>query len=131
MPDLVYLDASALVKLVVVEPETRALRSYLADQGRSVTSLISRVEVSRALLRRDVLDAVALDELWARVNLLPVDLSTAEAAARLGPPTLRSLDAVHLVSALSLVPDLGPFVTYDARLADAARAIGLRVVAPR
>ena len=130
MPDLVYLDASALLKLVVVEPETAALRSYLADQGRSVTSLISRIEVSRALARRDFLDAVALDELWARVNLLPVALGTAEAAGRLGPSTLRSLDAIHLASALSLLPELGPFVTYDARLGDAARGIGLQVVAP-
>jgi len=128
--DVVYLDASALVKLVVVERESAALRRYLVTRERYATSVISRVEVTRALLRRDLLAAAALDELWARVTVLTLELRTADAAARLAPPTLRSLDAIHLATALSLLPELGAFIAYDRRLTDAARDLGLAVVTP-
>jgi hypothetical protein len=128
---LVYLDASALVKLVVVEPESSALASFLEARESAVTSRISAVEVGRAVRRagrpelversNQVLDAIAFVELNAEIARL---------AGRVEPPALRSLDTVHVASALSLESDLGPFVAYDARLADAAHAAGLEVTAP-
>jgi predicted nucleic acid-binding protein len=128
---LLYLDASALVKLVVAEPESEALSKVVGEWTHRITSRISAVEVARAV-RRDaapdiieraahVLDAVAF------VELTPV---IAELAGALAPPALRSLDAVHLASALSVAPNVGPFVTYDLRLRDAASEAGLKVQAP-
>lgn len=126
-----YLDTSALAKLVVTEPETPALRSWLAAADRMpVACDLARTELLRAVRRaapdrmtlaRTVLDAVTLTELTTPVH---------EQAGRLGPTTLRSLDAVHLAAALDLGDDLEGLVTYDARLADAARLHGIRVTAP-
>ena len=70
-------------------------------------------------------DAVLRD-----IEVIEVDAGIATAAAAIGPPTLRTLDAIHLASALSILPELDAFVTYDDRLAEAARAIGLPVMRP-
>ena len=128
---MAYLDASALVKLVVVERETHALRRHLRSQVVAVTSLLSRIEVPRALARREIEAADAVAELWRRLTVLPIEPATAERAGRLAPATLRSFDAIHLATALALMPDLTEFVTYDARLAEAATANALKVVAPQ
>ena len=126
-----YVDSSALVRLVREEPESHALREFLITRRAPVTNRIATVEVRRALLRagREP-DFEALTAIWKRVELVEMDAAIAESAASLGPPTLRSLDAIHLNSALSLGDDLEAFVTYDARLAKAARGHGLPVVAP-
>lgn len=129
-----YLDASALVKLAFDEAETIALRSYVAATEELFTSRLAAVEVPRALGRKagagSQLAAAAWTQLREQVAVIEVDGPIAAAAATAQPPTLRSLDAVHLASALSLAGDLDAFVTYDTRLADAARAAGLTVVAP-
>lgn len=127
-----YVDPSALVKLVVAERETAALRSWLGAADRElVSSDLARTELmravrravpDRALLARQVLDSITLVEVTAAVF---------EEAGRLDPPDLRSLDAVHLASALDLGDDLEGVVTYDDRLAEAAMANGVAVVAPR
>jgi predicted nucleic acid-binding protein len=127
----VYLDASALVKLVVSEAETEALRTFLTDKPRRMSSRIAEVEVTRAVGRI----ATPGDEAQVRIVLsglqfIELDAGTAEVAGSLAPATLRSLDAVHLASALAVAPELDAFVTYDARLAAAARAAGLEVAAP-
>jgi predicted nucleic acid-binding protein len=128
-----YLDASALVKLATSEPETQALRDHLARSVIRITSRLATVEVARALRRRGR-DSGALAGDIAKVfeGLAMVELSDSVAAAAGGvdPVTLRPLDAVHLASALSLGDEGTSLVTYDARLADAARAAGLEVVAP-
>lgn len=128
---LVYLDASALVKLVAVEPESSALAQLLGDWESRITSRISTVEVTRAARRparpelveraSAVLDGVSFVELNPEIARL---------AGLLDPPTLRSLDAMHVASALSLGADVGPFLSYDARMQEAATAAGLDVRAP-
>jgi uncharacterized protein len=123
---LVYLDASALVKLVVVEPESAALERFLRDWESRVTSRISAVEVVRVARRAAVEELVErADALLASIALVELSPEISRIAGMLDPPTLRSLDAVHVASALSLGPDVGPFVTYDARMREAATAAGL------
>jgi len=130
--DLVYADASALVKLVVHEPETDSLRAYLAAHPAVVSSALVVTEVRRAVARvssragladraRLVLDGV---------TLLVVDLAILERAAALRPPELRTLDAIHVATALSLGDDLLAFVTYDDRQAASARRERVPVVRP-
>lgn len=126
-----YVDTSALVKLVVGEPETEALRSWLAAENREpVSSDLARAELLRAVRRaapdrlvdaRAVLDAVTLVEVTTAIF---------EDAGRIDPTILRSLDALHVSAALDLGDDLEGIVTYDERLADAAAANGISVVSP-
>lgn len=127
-----YLDASAIVKLATGEPESRALRAWLADRSPLVTSRISTVEVARAVGRTAAVarGLAAVREAFATLAVAELDAVLADRAADLEPPILRSLDAIHLATALMLADELPAFVTYDARLADAARAAGLEVVAP-
>jgi len=129
---LAYLDASGLVKLVLDEEHSDATRLFVSDARRNVTSRVGAVETVRACLRRtDGYDAERLGAVLADVEIVELDRSTGDRAAHLRPPGLRTLDAVHLATALELAGDLGAFVTYDERLADAARTLGLPVVSPR
>ena len=128
-----YLDASALVKLATPEAETDALRAQLEHYDTRVTNRLATVDVARALVRRGVASAGLVDavgEAFTRLAIMELDRAIAESAGRIGPPTLRSLDAIHLASALVLRDELDAMVTYDARLADAARAAGLAVLTP-
>jgi predicted nucleic acid-binding protein len=121
-----YVDSSALVKLAVREPESAALRRYLARRRPLVSSALARTEVVRALLPLGP-DAVRRGrEVLARVDLLRINDRALDAAGQLAPADLRSLDAIHLASAEQLGSDLRGFVTYDECLAAAAAARGLR-----
>jgi uncharacterized protein len=128
---IAYLDSSAIVKLVVEEPETKALWRALADWSERATSRLARVEVARALASHGdgAVEAgrAAIDALV----LVPLDDVVLDGAATLGPPTIRSLDALHVASALSLGDDLGVLVTYDERMRAAAEAVGVEAIAPR
>lgn len=128
-----YLDSSALVKLVVPEAESGALRGLLGAWPRRFSSALAAVEVVRAA--RLYSSAPALmrraSQLLARLVLIDVTADVLAHAASAEPATLRSLDTIHLASALSLGRDLGGFVTYDEHLAEAARAAGIPVLAPR
>lgn len=130
MKGRVYLDASAAVKLLVVESESTALAEYLAHPRVRMSSRVLGVEVLRSVrrLRPDSEDQAR--QLLAVMELVDLDPEIAARAGVLGPAGLRSLDAIHLASALSLGSELDAFVTYDARQADAARAAGLEVVSP-
>ena len=129
---LVYLDSSALVKLVVHEEETDALRAWLSSHPGTVSSALAVAEVRRAIgrvsARRSLADRARL--VLDGVALLAVDIAVLESAAGLKPPELRTLDAIHVASALSLGADLLAFVTYDERQASAARKAGLPVQSP-
>jgi predicted nucleic acid-binding protein len=125
-----YLDASALVKLIVSERETPALLTYLADLPKRLTSVVSAVEVPRAAARRGLAAADQLAYLGDAVDLFDLDAGILEAAASVQPVGLRTLDAIHLATALSLRDDLAAVVSYDRRLAEAALAAGLPVVSP-
>jgi uncharacterized protein len=127
---LVYLDASALVKLVVAETETAALRTYLAIRPALATSVLARVEVARALRRVGVDQEARLEAVFEGLIVVELADDIVTRAGRVGPPTLRTLDAVHVATALELGADLLAFVTYDTRLADSARALGIAVAAP-
>jgi uncharacterized protein len=129
-----YLDASAVAKLVADEPESAALRRWVGTHTRRLTSRITTVEVPRALRRKGPksvrIDEAALDAAFQAMTIVELDQGVAHTASQLDPPALRSLDAVHPASALAARPELDGFVTYDVRLADAARTAGLEVVAP-
>ena len=129
---MIYLDSSALLKLLVQEQESDALETWLAGRTDlpTVTSALARVEVLRATRRLDsgrLPDAVSL---LAQLDQVPMADRVLDVAGELGPDTLRSLDAIHLASALALAPDVVAFVTYDQRLYDAAGSAGLPAVAP-
>jgi len=131
MPGFTYLDASALVKLAVHEPETPALEHAVLNRDALFSSELGAVELHRALGRSGRREAHAqAEEVLEAVFLAGLTPTIRERAGRLAPSTLRTLDAIHVATALSLsLPDL-EFVTYDDRQADAARAHGLRVLQP-
>lgn len=126
---MVYADASALVKLVLREPEALALTVSLARAGPICSSIVGAVEVLVVARRGRGPEGLAQAEAVLEcVELLDLDLAIARGAAAL--EALRSLDAIHLASALALGDDLEGLVTYDRRLAEAARQAGLDVLAP-
>lgn len=126
-----YIDTSALVKLVVAEPETEAFRNWLGESDReAVTSDLTRTELMRAVRRTAPDRMLRAREVLDAVTLLHVTSAVFENAGRLEPSGLRSLDAIHLASALDLGDDLEGLVTYDDRLADAAVSNGVQVSAP-
>jgi predicted nucleic acid-binding protein len=129
MSGLTYADASALVKLVVEEPESGAMNRWFVESTRVLTSRIGVVETLRATSRRDH-DVAHRDAVVRDVEVIEVDQAITGVAAALEPPALRTLDAIHLASAMTLMPELDAFVTYDDRLAEAARTLGLPVVRP-
>ena len=122
-----YLDASALTKLVIEEPETVVLQEVLRGH-RLLSSRVAVVEVIKAVTRYDP-DAEPI-AFFSRVTFLELDADLALAAAATGGPGLRALDAIHVVTALVLGSEIESFITYDTRQADAARAAGLHVIAP-
>jgi len=126
----IYLDSSALVKLVVREPEFNTLHSYLRNWHIRASSELALVEVVRAVRRRGQEAVHLAHDVMKGVNLVQMERPLLETAARLDPIPLRSLDAIHIAAALTLGEVLSEIVTYDNRMADAARAVGLRVVMP-
>ncbi|MGQ0630811.1 MAG: type II toxin-antitoxin system VapC family toxin [Sporichthyaceae bacterium] len=126
-----YLDTSALVKLVVAEPQTAALRAWLAGAPRDpVACDLVRTELLRAVRRAAPERAVQARAVLDSITLTTVGVATFEAAGRLDPTILRTLDALHLAAALDLGEDLDAIVTYDDRLAEAAHLHGVAVVTP-
>ena len=129
---MLYLDSSAIVKLVAPEPETAALVKMLRAGAEAVSSALARVEVIRAVRRagagRDRLSRA--DAILDRIAVVAVDEGVLHRAAMLGPVDLRTLDAIHVSTALLLESDIAGLVTYDARLAAAAATYGLPVLAP-
>jgi predicted nucleic acid-binding protein len=126
-----YVDTSALVKLVVAETETEALRTWIGrERGDLVACDFTRAELMRAV-RRSAPDRVGQARaVLDSITLIDLTSETFEAAGRLDPAVLRTLDAIHLVVALELGDDLDGLVAYDERLADAARGHGITVLAP-
>lgn len=128
-----YLDSSAVVKLVVPEAESAGLLTFLQSRTKLVSSVLAEIEVARAIRRATLSDVAlarareVLDALW----LVNLSHAIRSAAATLDPPVVRSLDAIHLATALSLGPELDVFVAYDRGLAKVARAAGMRVASPR
>ena len=125
-----YLDASAVVKLIIAEPETIALRAFLAGHASPVSSRLTAVEVARALARVGIEVGVTVEQILAGIHQVAITDAILTAAARANPTTLRTLDAIHLATALAAGPDLAVFVSYDRRLTEAAAAAGIPTASP-
>lgn len=125
-----YLDSSALIKLVNKEPETAALRKFLRSVEVTVSSELARAEVLRTARALGGNASRVAKDILARVRLLSMDKELLERSAVIDPPTLRTLDAIHLASALSFGSELDELVTYDKRMLSAAEELGITVSAP-
>lgn len=133
---LFYVDSSALVKLVVDEPESTALRAFVTGADL-VSSELVLTEVPRAIRRASANEPrLSLDlalsragELLDAIALLPLDRAVLAAAGAIEEPALRALDAIHVVAAVDLSP-VDAFVSYDERQAAVARLASLRTMAP-
>jgi predicted nucleic acid-binding protein len=127
---VVYIDTSALGRVLLGEPDAPAILRDLAGFDQRVASRLLRVELRRLALREQRLHDA--DQLLAGLALLPVDEALLAAAETVPPPAVATLDAIHLVTALALsgAGRLDAVMTYDARLADGARRHGLTVLAP-
>jgi uncharacterized protein len=130
---VLYLDTTALLKRVFIEPESSAVRGLLSERHAArdllTASSIAWLEVWRALRRASVADVeAAASAALSGVAEFPIDGSTLRRARRVGTDELRSLDAIHLASAIAVGADA--MVTYDKRLSGAAAAVGLAVLAP-
>jgi predicted nucleic acid-binding protein len=125
-----YLDSSALVKLAVEEPESAALRRHLRRRPSLVSSALARTEVLRALTFEGEEGIARGRAVLGRVELVRVNDRVLNAAGVLAPPELRSLDAIHLATALQLGSDLSHLIAYDDRMLEAAEELGLKTVTP-
>lgn len=129
---MIYFDTSALVKLVFEETESAALVEWLSEREDvpKVSSDLSTVELLRTCRRVDDAAVEGANLLLGGIDLLPMDRAIVEKAASLVPTELRSLDAIHLASALSVKANLTALVAYDVRLCSAAAQAGIEVVSP-
>ena len=125
-----YLDSSAIVKLVVHEQESSALRAFLRRREPYVSSALARTEVLRTMLPLGARAGKRAQDVLGRIELIRMGTKVLSDAGALLPADLRSLDALHLATALLLGSSLRTVVTYDARMASAAHVLGLPVAAP-
>ncbi|GAB3109714.1 type II toxin-antitoxin system VapC family toxin [Janibacter alkaliphilus] len=128
---MLYVDSSALLKRVFAEAESDGVRDVIAQRQAAgevvVASELAWVEVSRALRRAQVDDADRYVELaCSGIARHPLDGAVLERARRVGPPQIRTLDAIHLAAAVALGAD--EILTFDHRLAEAARSLGVRAI---
>ena len=129
--NVVYLDSSALVKLVVVERESTALRRFLRKEPMRASCALARVEVIRAVRPHGTTALSRARQLLRRLDLIQLDDELLDTAAMLEGGVLRSLDAIHVAAARTLGDELTAVVTYDERMMAAAGESGLVVAAPR
>lgn len=125
-----FCDSSALTKLIKPEAASAELQRYLGVSPALVGSALLRTELARAVSRYSPQHVAVVQRFLERIALMPVDRAVVDAAGMLAPPSLRSLDAIHLASALFVRAELAAFVTYDRRLLEAASALGLPVASP-
>jgi predicted nucleic acid-binding protein len=124
------VDASALGRVLLGEPDAAAVIRSLRDFDQHVASRLLRIELSRLALRHGLVDHA--DQLLSGVALLPLDEAVLDSAETIQPASVATLDAIHLVTALRLAHEalIDAVMTYDARLAEGAQAHGLSVIAP-
>lgn len=129
---MIYLDSAAIVKLVHAEAETQALRDWLDERAETgwTSSVLGEIESSRVLARHAPEAVARLLPVLDLIELVDLDASIRILSQTVKPATVRSLDAIHLATALRVRSQLTSFITYDKRLADAAQAAGLTVVMP-
>ena len=129
---MIYLDSAAVVKLAHAEPESSALRGWLDDRAETgwISSVLTEIESFRALARYAPEAVSRLPAVLDLIDLIDLDPPIRVLAQAVRPVTVRSLDAIHLGTALHARRALTSFVTYDKRLLDAARATGLPADSP-
>ena len=129
---MIYVDTSALVKLIFEEAESVALAEWLTVRADipKISSDLSAIELLRTCRRVDEGTVANANLLLGGIDLLPIDPATVDKAASLIPTDMGSLDAIHLASALSIKADLIALIAYDNRLCSAAAAAGIEVVSP-
>jgi uncharacterized protein len=132
---VIYIDTSALTKLLIAERETPDLQAWLAtqrDQGEyAATSALGRVELMRVVARYgEPGQSERARYLLDGLDILPLTEPVIALAETVGPPTLRSLDAIHLASAAQIEQELTAFVTYDHRLLEGCREVGHATASP-
>lgn len=120
------------MKLVRQEEKTTPLRDWLGMRHEKpvITSVLGRIEVLRAARRVGGPVLAQARVVVGGLDLVPLDRAVQDIACEIADPSLRTLDALHLASALVLREDLTAFITYDHRLAVAAREVGLHVTTP-
>jgi uncharacterized protein len=123
-----YVDSSALVRLATDEPGAEAVSALISHDAEIMTSSVALVEVRRALGR--IAPGYDPDDVLDQCIVIALDAGVIARAGLLAPATLRSLDAIHVASALTVAADLDAFVTCDQRQASAAVAAGLPVQVP-
>lgn len=129
---LVYLDSSAIIKLVFEEDDTDALLTFLQTRPQRVSSALARIEVLRIVSRaQDPLPLREAKRVLSALDLIRMDDDIVTRAAALEPAGLRSLDAVHLATAQMLGHHLAGMVVYDRTLAAAAKAADITVWSPK
>ncbi len=126
----VYVDTSALARVLLDEPDTQAIQRDLAKFAHRVASRLLRIELRRVGLRQGLLDRA--NTLIADVSLMPIDNWILSATETLPPPTVGTLDAIHLATALRLSRETGldALMTYDRQLAAGAQEHGIAVLSP-
>jgi uncharacterized protein len=129
---MIYLDSAAVVKLVHAEPESAALRRWLDERAEIqwISSVLTEIESFRALARYAPEAASRLSNVLDQIDLIDLDQGIRMLAQAVTPTTMRSLDAIHLGTAMRFRSSLTSFVTYDKRLLDAAQAAGLPINSP-
>lgn len=129
---MIYLDSATVVKLVHAEPESPALRAWLDERAETgwISSVLVEIESFRALARYAPEAALRLHPVLDQIDLIDLSPRVRVLAQTVRPATVRSLDAIHLATALSIRQALTSFVTYDKRLLDAAIAAGLPTESP-
>ena len=126
----VYLDTSAFMKLVMPEPESVPLRAHLRQWRVRVSATLLCTEALRTAARASPTRLQSVKRQLRGLVLINLDRDLLLRAGTLVPPDLRSLDAIHLAAALSIGDELGELLTYDTRMAVAARAHGIIVASP-
>ncbi|MGN6792340.1 MAG: type II toxin-antitoxin system VapC family toxin [Streptosporangiaceae bacterium] len=127
---MIYVDTSALLKLVHAEPESMPLRTWLARHPADLlSSALIRAEARRALMRNDPAALPQLTRVLAVIAQIPVSEVILDRAATVPDPGLRTVDAIHLASA-ELTPGIMTMLVYDKRLAEAARKMRITVASP-
>ena len=127
---MIYVDTSALLKLLWVEQGSAEMADLVSDRTDLTSSSLLAVEMRRGTARAGASALPRADVLLTRVALVAMSDAVVESASRLPDPTLRSLDAIHLATALMLVEELDVLLSYDDRLLEAAVAHDLPVAAP-